>query len=77
MQQWYKMDVVKRFHLYHSLNSSLQLETLSVKQLGLNKNNKKIKETKDYHAIEPDLLASVMGWFECNLKFLNRRFRCE
>ncbi len=55
MQQWYKMDVVKRFHLYHSLNSSLQLETLPVKQLALDKNDKKIKKTKDYHYLDPVL----------------------
>lgn len=55
MQQWYKMDVIKRFHLYHSLNSSLQLETLPVKQLALDKNSKKIKKTKDYHYVEPVL----------------------
>ena len=55
MQQWYKMDVIKRFHLYHSLNSSLQLETLPVKQLSLDKNSKKIKKTKDYHYVEPVL----------------------
>ena len=28
MQQWYKADVVKRFYVYHAVNSALQLETL-------------------------------------------------
>lgn len=55
MQQWYKMDVIKRFHLYHALNASLQLETLPVKQLALDKTSKKIKKTKDYHYVEPVL----------------------
>ncbi len=55
MQQWYKMDVIKRFHLYHALNASLQLETLPVKQLALDKTSKKITKTKDYHYVEPVL----------------------
>jgi hypothetical protein len=67
MQQWYKMDVVKRFHLYHSLNTSLQLETLPVKQLALDKNNKKIKKTKDYHDLEPVL--TIIWMVDDNLGF--------
>lgn len=33
MQQWYKPDVVKRFYLYHSLNTGLQLEILGTKYI--------------------------------------------
>ena len=29
MQQWYKSDLVKRFYMYHSVQSALQLETIS------------------------------------------------
>ena len=31
MQQAYKMDVVKRFYVYHALSSGMQLETLPKK----------------------------------------------
>ena len=55
MQQWYRMDVVKRFYLYHSLNASLQLETLPAKQLVLDRTSKKIRKTKDYRYVEPVL----------------------
>ena len=54
MQQWYKPDVVKRFYLYHSLNTGLQLETLGTKyildQVELKSEKKK---QKDYDRVEP------------------------
>ena len=31
IQQWYKTDIIKRFYLYHCLNSGLQLEKLPSK----------------------------------------------
>ncbi|MCK4492839.1 MAG: PD-(D/E)XK nuclease family transposase, partial [Methylococcales bacterium] len=67
MQQWYKMDVVKRFYLYHSLNSSLQLERLPEKQLTLDRTSKKIKRTKDYHYVEPVL--TLIWMVDDNLGF--------
>ena len=51
MQQWYKPDVVKRFYIYHSLNSALQLENLPYKSiLGRDKKERKIR---DYSTLEP------------------------
>jgi len=67
MQQWYKMDVIKRFYLYHSLNASLQLETLPIKQLTLDRTRKKIKKTKDYHYVEPVL--TLIWMVDDNLGF--------
>ena len=67
MQQWYKMDVVKRFYLYHSLNASLQLERLPEKQLTLDRTSKKIKRTKDYHYVEPVL--TLIWMVDDNLGF--------
>ncbi|MBK9462428.1 MAG: hypothetical protein IPN94_24150 [Sphingobacteriales bacterium] len=55
MQQWYKSDIVKRFYVYHSLATVLQLENLAKKKQG-NK-NKKTEQlpriTEDYHQIAP------------------------
>ncbi len=67
MQQWYKMDVVKRFYLYHSLNASLQLERLPEKELTLDRVSKKIKKTKDYHYVEPVL--TLIWMVDDNLGF--------
>ena len=51
MQQWYKTDVVKRFYVYHCLNTALQLENLPPKNLPMGKD--KVRTTKDYHLLEP------------------------
>ncbi|MBP6664570.1 MAG: hypothetical protein KA168_04685 [Chitinophagales bacterium] len=55
MQQWYKSDIVKRFYVYHSLATVLQLENLSKKKQ--NNKNKKTEQlpriTEDYHQIAP------------------------
>ena len=67
MQQWYKVDVVKRFYLYHSLNTSLQLETLPAKQLVLDRTSKKIRKTKDYRYVEPVL--TLIWMVDDNLGF--------
>lgn len=53
MQQWYKTDVVRRFYLYHSVSSVLQLETMKNKTFSL-KSGIKIT-TKDYHGLAPVL----------------------
>ena len=54
MQQWYKPDVVKRFYLYHSLNTGLQLETLGTKFVVDSSDvlsDKKIQ--KNYERVDP------------------------
>lgn len=51
MQQWYKPDVVKRFYLYHTLNSALQLEYLSYKSLNFGEG--KERKIRDYSTLEP------------------------
>jgi hypothetical protein len=57
MQQWYKKDIVKRFYVYHTLNTVLQLEDMPTKtiELPINPNGTKPKEIrlKDYRVLEP------------------------
>ena len=67
MQQWYKVDVIKRFYLYHSLNASLQLETLPEKRLTLDRTRKEIIKTKDYRYVEPVL--TLIWMVDDNLGF--------
>ncbi len=50
MQQWYKPDVVKRFYLYHTLNSALQLESLPYKSLNFGEG--KERKIRDYNSLE-------------------------
>jgi hypothetical protein len=50
MQQWYKLDVVKRFFMYFCNNTSLQLETLKPIRVPL-PDGKEYK-TKDYNDVE-------------------------
>ena len=50
MQQWYKMDVVQRFHLYHALDTGLQLEGLPKREIIL---RNKIVKSRDYRELEP------------------------
>jgi len=64
MQQWYKTDIMKRFYLYHTVNTALQLEKLPIKSV-LTENftietteNKEeikflVKNTRDYSRLEP------------------------
>jgi hypothetical protein len=56
MQQWYKKDIVKRFYVYHSLSTVLQLENMPSKTVELppkpNIPSKKVK-IKDYRVLEP------------------------
>ena len=51
MQQWYKSDIIKRFYLYHTLNSALQLETMPMKSIKIS--NEKKYDTKNYDELEP------------------------
>jgi hypothetical protein len=57
MQQWYKQDIVKRFYLYHALNTGLQLENLPPKSIILDeiakKQHQQLKKIKNYDALEP------------------------
>ena len=51
MQQSFKLDVVKRFYVYHTLNTGMQLENLPKKEV-IDKSGKKI-EIKSYDGILP------------------------
>ena len=56
MQQWYKSDVVKRFYVYHSANTVLQLEHLLCKEKAFMPEEvleKKRARGYSYHTIEP------------------------
>jgi hypothetical protein len=53
MQQKYKKDVIKRFYLYHCLDTSLQLETL--KPIEITRPNGETYKEKDYSGVEPVL----------------------
>ena len=65
MQQWYKTDIVKRFYLYHALNSALQLELLTYKSLPIDVDKK--YKTKNYAALMPTITLIWMA--DDNLKF--------
>jgi len=51
MQQWYKPDIIQRFHLYHCLNTALQLEELPKKLILTIEND--LQEVKDYSKLQP------------------------
>ena len=51
MQQKYKIDVVKRFYLYHALSTALQLETL--KPMKVEKRNGETYMEKNYSGVVP------------------------
>jgi hypothetical protein len=51
MQQKYKIDVVKRFYLYHCVSTALQLETL--KPIKVVKPNGETYMEKNYSGLEP------------------------
>jgi len=59
MQQWYKTDFVKRFYMYHTVNTALQLENLPIKsfitQEFTSDEELKLtfKNTRDYRFLEP------------------------
>ena len=58
MQQWHKTDVVKRFYLYHAVNTALQMETMQNKTI-FTKSGFKIT-TKDYNELAPVLTVIWM-----------------
>ncbi len=51
MQQWFKSDIVKRFYMYHSMNTVLQLEKMPDKSIDLEDNKK--RDIKDYDKLIP------------------------
>jgi uncharacterized protein YhbP (UPF0306 family) len=51
MQQWFKIDVGKRFYVYHCINTALQLENLPIKSISVSKTQK--RSSKDYSLLEP------------------------
>lgn len=51
MQQWYKKNIARRFYLYHSLNTSLQLESLPAITPPVQEQTK--IRVKDYSILEP------------------------
>jgi predicted HNH restriction endonuclease len=51
MQQWYKSDVVKRFYVYHSVNTALQLAEIPTRKIQMN--NNKTYTLKDYSPLLP------------------------
>ncbi len=53
MQQTYKTDVIKRFYMYHSVSTALQLETL--KPITIEKPNGEKYTEKNYSTLEPVL----------------------
>ena len=53
MQQWYKTDIVKRFYLYHTLSSSLQLENLEEKVVSVDIETGKYIKDKLYNDLKP------------------------
>jgi len=55
MQQWYKTDIIKRFYLYHTLSTSLQLETLEEKIISIDHNEGKIIKDKLYNDLKPSI----------------------
>ncbi|NJN34475.1 MAG: hypothetical protein HC817_09705 [Saprospiraceae bacterium] len=67
MQQTYKTDVIKRFYMYHSVSTALQLESL--KPLTVTKNDGKKYLEKNYSTLEPVLtlvwmVDDVLGFEE-------------
>ncbi len=55
MQQWYKIDVVKRFYLYHCLSTSLQLEKLEEIVLAFDTEKRKVIKERVYEGLEPSI----------------------
>jgi hypothetical protein len=65
MQQWYKSDVIKRFYVYHTLNTALQLEELPMKSIKISPT--KTFETKNYDGVVP--VYTLIWMADDNLKF--------
>jgi len=64
MQQWYKMDVVQRFYLYHALNTGLQLDGLPTKEVLL---GKQIRKVRNYGGLAP--VITMIWMVHDSLKF--------
>jgi len=71
MQQWFKSDIVKRFYLYHSMNTVLQLEKMPEKNIDLSDNKK--RDIKDYNKLIP--VITLIWLVDDNMKF-NTDFVC-
>lgn len=65
MQQWFKTDVVKRFYMYHSMNTVLQLESMPDKSIDLADNKK--RDIKDYNNLIP--VITLIWLADDNLNF--------
>ena len=65
MQQWYKPDVIYRFYTYHTLNTSLQLESLPIKSVLFP--DGKVKKVKKYSGIIP--VITIIWMVDDNLGF--------
>ncbi len=64
MQQWYKTDIIQRFHLYHCLNTALQLENLPTKIIDVIDDSE--KEIRDYSLLQP--VITIVWLVHHNLK---------
>ncbi len=64
MQQWYKTDIIQRFHLYHCLDTALQLENLPNKIIDLTDGSE--IEIKDYSLLKP--VITIVWLVHDNLK---------
>jgi len=65
MQQWFKTDIVKRFYMYHSMNTVLQLEKIPDKSIDLEENKK--RDIKDYDKLIP--VITLIWLADDNLNF--------
>jgi hypothetical protein len=65
MQQWYKSDVVKRFYLYHTVGTALQLEEIPMKTQIIGTD--KVYESKDYRHLLP--VITLIWMADDSLKF--------
>ena len=66
MQQWFKTDIVKRFYMYHSMNTVLLLEKMPDKSIDLEENRK--REIKDYDKLIPVITLIWLADDDLNFK---------
>jgi DNA-binding CsgD family transcriptional regulator len=67
MQQWYKTDITRRFYLYHSLSTSLQLENLEEEIVSIDNKTGKIIRDKLYNNLKPSI--TLIWMVDDNLNF--------
>jgi hypothetical protein len=67
MQQWYKTDIIRRFYLYHSLSTSLQLETLEEKVIFVDNKTGTVTKDKLYNDLKPSV--TLIWMVDDNLDF--------